>query len=156
MKIILPLVVLCIVLFSCNDEPIGGIMVEVDIDLSVVKQSTMTDLLNQAEKEHYDYNKILLEFSSFPNQRTGIEAIQASKPQLFEKNGKFYLKVYPVTREALSNEHILTIYWTDTEKDVITFVIKKEGNITYTEKVLVNGVLKWDKSKGNREIALLK
>ncbi len=97
-----------------------------------------------------------MEFSTFPNQKTGIDAIQYSKPLFFQKGNKYYLRIFPTTNEPLGEKHTVTIYWNETDTDTVTFYLKHSGGNILTEKILVNEELKWDTSKGDKEITILK
>ncbi len=131
-------------------------IIDAFVDISVIEKSTENDLLNQAVQNHYDIKKVALEFSTFPNQKTGIDAIQISKPLFFQKGDKYYLRIFPTTSEPLGDKHTVTIDWNDTESDKVTFYLKHDAGNILTEKILVNEELKWDTSKGYKEITILK
>ncbi|WP_158561343.1 hypothetical protein [Emticicia sp. C21] len=100
--------------------------------------------------------KVILEFSSFSNQKTGIEAIQYSKPLFFQKGEIYYLRIFPTTSEPVAEKNTVTIYWNETNVDKITFHLNFANGNTLTEKILINDELKWDLSKGYKEITILK
>jgi hypothetical protein len=91
-------------------------------------------LLSPSIENHFDIKKVILEFSAFPNQKTGIDAIQYSKPLFLQKNNRYYLRIFPSTSEPVKEKHIITIYWNETNLDKITFDLNRTGENTLTEK----------------------
>lgn len=155
MKKIFFSLVATLLILACEKKDCCTI-IEAYVDISVIKQSSNKDLLNPGTENHYDIKNVALEFSTFPNQKTDIDAIQYSKPLFFQKGNKYYLRIFPTTNEPLDEKHTVSIYWSDTDIDKVTFYMSKSGGNTFTEKILVNDELKWDKSKANREITILK
>ena len=155
MKKILFSLIATLLILACEKKECCTI-IEAYIDISVIEKSSNKDLLNPGTENHYDIKKVKLEFSAFPNQKTGIDAIQISKPLFFQKGDRYYLRIFPTTHEPLGEKHTVTIYWDDTDIDKVTFYLNKSGGNTFSEKILVNDELKWDRSKGDREITILK
>lgn len=113
---------------------------EIDINISVLQKDTGIDLLNQSQPGHYDISKVLFEYPYAPNQKWTIALMPYDKPYLFKKNDIYYLNISPNQRD-LNTPPIVTIYWTDTDIDVITFQIKKDRGFSYTDQVFVNNQL---------------
>jgi hypothetical protein len=132
------------------------VLVDTFVDISVLEKSSNKDLLNPNADNHYDIKKVALEFSAFPNKKTGIDAIQYSKPLFFQKGDKYYLRIFPTTSEPLGEKHTVTIYWDENDADKVTFYLNRTGGNAITEKILVNDELKWEQSKGYKEITILK
>lgn len=132
------------------------VIVDTFVDISVLEKATNKDLLNPSIENHYDIKKIALEFSDFPNQKTRIDAIQYSKPLFFQKGDKYCLRIFPTTSEPVTEKHTVTIYWNEITADKITFLLRLAGGDILTEKILFNDELKWDSSKGYKEITILK
>lgn len=154
-KFLFTVIIFCFFL-SCKKTLECCVVVDTFIDISVVEKASYKDLLNPDNENHYDIKKVTLEFSAFPNQKTGIDAIQISKPLFFQKENKYYLRIFPTTTEPAGEMHTVTIYWNETNSDKITFHLNLSNGNTLTEKILVNDELKWEKSNGYKEITLFK
>ena len=133
-KLTIPLLTSCEKTVCCEDG-------KFDINISVLQKNTNIDLLNQSQPGHYDISKVLFEYTYAPNQKWTIALMPYDKPQLHQKNGKYYLNLYPRSDEKNKDVFNIIIYWTDTDTDVITFRIKRERGFTYTEQVFVNNQL---------------
>jgi hypothetical protein len=144
-----------LLILSCERKECCTI-VDAFVDISVIEKATNKDLLNQSDENHYDIKNIKLAFSVNPDQKVSIDAIQTSKPLFFKNGEKYFLRLFPTTSESLGETHSVTIYWTDTNADKVTFHLKTNGTTTITEEILVNDVLKWETSKGYKEITILK
>ncbi|MBA4849755.1 hypothetical protein [Emticicia sp. BO119] len=154
-KFLFTLTIFCFFL-SCKRTLECCVLVDTFVDISVLEKSTNKDLLNPGLENHYDIKKVTLEFSDFPNQRTGIDAIQMNQPLFFRNSNRYYLRIFPTTYEPVKEIHTVTIYWNETSKDKITFHLNLAGGNMLTEKIFVNDELKWDTSKGYRETTILK
>lgn len=142
---------------SCQkDIVIKGVVIDTSVEISLVDKATNKDLLNPSEENHYAIKKIEFEFGTPPNVKTNITGLQYTQPILFQKNNKYYLRFFPALLEPLTQKHHVIIHWSDTDKDIFTFYLRQEKPNVFTEKILLNDELKWDMSKGDREITLLK
>lgn len=154
-KFLIILTIVCLSL-SCKKTLECCVLVDSFVDLSVIEKATNKDLLNPSVENHYDIEKVTLEFSAFPNQKTSIDAIPYNKPLFFQKGDKYYLRIFPTTSEPVKEKHTLTIHWNETSSDKVTFYLNLTGGNVLTEKILVNEELKWDSSKGYKEITIVK
>lgn len=148
--------IIVFLLSACQKNKECCVVVEAFVDVSVVEKATGKDLLNPANANHFDIDDVLLQFSTNPSQKSSIGSIQTSKPLFFENNGKFYLRIFPTTSEALAQEHSVKIYWNDTNVDEIKFQLNHQGQNVYTDKIYLNGNISWQQTDGYRSITISK
>ena len=150
------LIILCSIGMFCCERKIYGHIMDISLPISVVKQIPEIDLLNPNAKEHYDYNKILIEYSEYSNQKVNVSTISMNKPVLglWGNSDKYYLTILASTYGPLKDKNTIVIYWNDTDKDVLTLFVKQKENATYIDKVLVNNIVKWSEGNGQRAITI--
>ncbi|GAB3511165.1 hypothetical protein [Emticicia fontis] len=143
MKNLLLALAINFIIISCKDNNICCVIIDTSATISVIEKNTGADLFNPNSKNYIDAKSLALEFSTNPGKKFIVKGIDRSQPVFYQSDGIYYLRIFPTTYEALTNEHTVTIHWNDKDSDKVKFQIVQHKNGAYTDKLFLNDSLIW-------------
>jgi hypothetical protein len=133
---------------SSDPNPIG-VNIDTQVNL-VLSNSDGSNLLNPSTPGHFSSDSIKL-FYLTNGQKVEVYQSNLTYPRNFfvaknESNGEYFIRVFlNEGKNALIGDSTTTyIQWSPARVDTINAIMFKSSNLTTTEKVWINGDVKYD------------